>query len=126
MVFTLRFHGIERSVDLSDLPCPRLVRPLAAALASIGGDDGALRTWNPDFLQMVRHLRTLRRFRRTTSGASGAAGGAGGAAGAGGAGQFGLRDVAPQMLDGFARPVGPVRAGQFASLSEFLCNSYMD
>jgi hypothetical protein len=59
VVFTLRFRGIERSVDLSDLPCPRLVRPMAAALASIGGDDGVLRTWNPDFQQMVRHLRAF-------------------------------------------------------------------
>ena len=57
VVFTLTFGGVAKTVDLSDLPCPKLVRALAAALASIGGDSGTLRTWAPDFQQMVRHLR---------------------------------------------------------------------
>jgi len=44
VVFSLRFAGEERRYDLSDLPFPRLVRPLAQALAEIGGEDGAVRT----------------------------------------------------------------------------------
>ncbi len=57
IVFTLTFAGVPKTVDLSDLPCPRLVRPLAAALASIGGDTGTVRTWAPDVQQMVRYVR---------------------------------------------------------------------
>ena len=44
IVFTVAFGGTPVTVDLSDLPCPRLVRPLAAALASISGDHGTVRT----------------------------------------------------------------------------------
>jgi hypothetical protein len=87
VVFTLRFHGIERTVDLSDLPSPRLVRPMAAALASIGGDDGVLRTWSPDFGQMVRHLRAFVEFAASRVGDRAA--------------RFSLADLTPQMLDDF-------------------------
>ena len=49
VVFTVVFGGTGKVVDLSDLPCPRLVRPLAAALASISGDHGTVRTCRPGF-----------------------------------------------------------------------------
>ena len=87
MVFTLRFGGVERKADLSGLPCPQLVRPLAAALAAIGGDDGLVRTWSPDFLQMLRHLRVFARFAADRSGDP--------------AGPFGLADLRPELLDAF-------------------------
>lgn len=84
VVFSLSFGGMEKVVDLSDLACPLLVRPLAAALASIGGDTGTIRTWSPGFAQRVTHLRTFVTF---------AAGVLGPAAG--------LADVTPRLLDDF-------------------------
>ena len=62
VVFTVAFGGTAVTADLSDLPGPRLVRPLAAALASISGDDGPVRTFDPDFRQKVRHLRAFACF----------------------------------------------------------------
>ena len=85
VVFTVVFGGTAVTVDLSDLPCPRLVRPLAAALASIGGDDGPVRTLDPDFRQKVRHLRAFACF----------------AAGRLGTGDAGLGDVSPPLLEDF-------------------------
>ena len=87
VVFTLRFGGVERKADLSGLPCPQLVRPLAGALAAIGGDDGLVRTWSPDFCQMLRHLRVFARFAADRSGDP--------------AGPFGLADLRPELLDAF-------------------------
>lgn len=84
VVFSLSFGGAEKVVDLSDLAAPLLVRPLAAALASIGGDTGTIRTWSPGFAQRVTHLRTFVTF---------AAGVLGPAAG--------LADMTPQLLDDF-------------------------
>jgi len=88
VVFTVAFGGTAVTADLSDLPCPRLVRPLAAALASISGDHGTVRTCDPDFRQMVRHLRAFARFA---------------AAGleAGQAGAAGLGDVSAALLEDF-------------------------
>ena len=88
VVFTVVFGGIPVTVDLSDLPCPRLVRPLAAALASIGGDHGTVRTLNPDFRQKVRHLREFTGFAaaRLEAARPGAAG---------------LGDVPPGLLEDF-------------------------
>lgn len=85
VVFTVVFGGTAVTVDLSDLPCPRLVRPLAAALASIGGDDGPVRTLDPDFRQMIRHLRAFACF----------------AAGRLGTGDARLGDVSPPLLEDF-------------------------
>jgi hypothetical protein len=89
VVFAVRFGGIAHSFDLSDLPCPRLVRPLGAALASLGGDDGTVRTLSPDFRQMVRHLRDFVGF---------AAGFAGGGAPAG---RLGLAGLHPELLEAY-------------------------
>src|SRR6266571_3717557 len=88
VVFTVVFGGTGKVVDLSDLPCPRLVRPLAAALASISGDHGTVRACSPDFQQMVRHLRAFARFAATSLEA-----GHGGAAG--------LGEVSPALLEDF-------------------------
>jgi hypothetical protein len=85
IVFSLTFGGVEQTVDLSGLPCPQLVRPLAAALASIGGDTGTLRTWSPGFAQRVMHLRTFVTFAAGVLGRPGA----------------GLADVTPHLLDDF-------------------------
>lgn len=90
VVFALRFRGTERVVDLSGLPCPKLVRPLAAVLARIGGGDGTMRTWQPDFQQSARHLRAFAVFA------------AGWAADAGiPAGELGLAQVTPGLLEAF-------------------------
>jgi hypothetical protein len=85
VVFTARFGGIEQTFDLSDLPCPRLVRPLAAELASLGGDDGPVRTLSPDFQQMARHLRAFVEFAATQAGDE----------------RFGLEDLRPRLLEDF-------------------------
>jgi len=86
VVFTVVFGGTARRVDLSDAPCPRLVRPLAAALAGIGGDDGVVHRWRPDFQQMIRHLRAFAEFA---------------ASGAETPDRFGLADLTGRTLDGF-------------------------
>jgi hypothetical protein len=88
VVFTVAFGGSPVTTDLSDLPCPRLVRPLAAALASISGDDGTVRTFQPDFRQKVRHLREFAAF------AAGQLAGSHGTA-------AGLGDLKPELLEDF-------------------------
>jgi hypothetical protein len=88
-VFVLRFDGVEQGVDLSDLPCPRLVRPLAAALASIGGDDGEVHTLSPDFRQMVRHLRDFAGFAAAWDGCEVPAE------------RLGLAELSPELLDDY-------------------------
>ncbi len=89
VVFTLSFGGVAHHFDLSELPCPRLVRPLGAALVSIGGDDGTVRTLSPDFSQMVRHVRDFVGF------VSGFAGDRVPA------GRFGLADLGPEALNAY-------------------------
>lgn len=84
VVFSLTFEGRARIIDLSDLPCPRLVRALAGALAGIGGQDGTVREW-PGFAGMVKHLRAFVTFA---------------AAGPDGS-DLGLGDVGPELLEAF-------------------------
>jgi hypothetical protein len=84
VVFSLVFDGRARIIDLSDLPCPRLVRALAGALAGIGGQDGTVREW-PGFAGMVKHLRAFVTF----------------AAAATLDGDLGLGDVEPDLLEAF-------------------------
>lgn len=91
IVFSLVFSGRARVIDLSDLPCPRLVRAMAAELAGIGGRDGTVREWT-GFAQMVRHLRAFVLFVA--------------AAKAGSAGELGLDDLEPELLAGFEAHVG--------------------
>jgi hypothetical protein len=88
VVFTVAFGGTPVTTDLSDLPCPRLVRPLAAALAAISGDHGMVRTLSPDFRQKVRHLREFASF-------------AAGRLGAAHAGAAGLGDLTAELLEDF-------------------------
>lgn len=61
LVVSLAFDGRQHRVDLSDLPCPRLVRALARELAGIGGQDGTVRQWE-GVRQMTRHLRAFVEF----------------------------------------------------------------
>jgi hypothetical protein len=61
LVFWLRFDGHQVRYDLSDLPCPRLVRPLAQALAELGGEDGARRT-RAGFGTILRAVRDFVTF----------------------------------------------------------------
>ena len=88
VVFTVAFGGTPVTTDLSDLPCPRLVRPLAAALAAISGDHGAVRTLSPDFRQKVRHLREFASFVAGRLGAAHAA-------------AAGLGDLTAELLEDF-------------------------
>jgi len=43
IVFTVRFGAEDQHYDLSDLPCPRLVRHLARVVRDIAGEDGSQR-----------------------------------------------------------------------------------
>lgn len=84
LVLSLIFDGRQRRVDLSDLPCPRLVRALARELAGIGGQDGTVREWD-GFRQMVRHLRAFVEFAAVAE--------------PGRPGELGVDDLEPELLD---------------------------
>lgn len=84
VVFSLVFDQQPRRIDLSDSPCPCLVRPLALALAGIAGQDGTVREWS-GFQHMLRHLRAFLEFTA--------------AAEAGQADNLGLGDVEPELLE---------------------------
>jgi hypothetical protein len=86
VVFSLDFDRQCHVIDLSDLPCPRLVRAMAAQLASIGGRDGTVRGW-PGFSQMVTHLRSFVVFAA--------------AAEPGVADELGLDGLQPELLEAF-------------------------
>lgn len=58
LVFSARIDGRDITVDLSDLPCPRLVRPLAEVLRDRAGGGGRSRSAEA-FLAMVRAVRTF-------------------------------------------------------------------
>lgn len=105
IVFVLTFEGVARTIDLSDLACPRLVRPLAAALASIGGDDATVRRWSPGFQRMVRHLRTFVTYAAASTPA--------------GAAELDLAGVTPALLDGFEADLS-ARHGRGAQLAQSL------
>ena len=86
IVFSVIFDGRARVIDLSDLPCPRLVRSMAAQLATIGGQDGTVREW-AGFNQMVGQLRSFVAFVAETEPT--------------GAEQFDLGDLEPELLEAF-------------------------
>jgi hypothetical protein len=86
VVFSLPFDGREVTFDLSDLPCPRLVRVLARGLCEIGGDDGARRTVT-GFSLFVAAVRDFAAFT--------------GAAETSRAERFDLEDLEPELLDAF-------------------------
>lgn len=85
VVFTIRLGGEDHQVDLSDLPCPRLVRRLAEALTTIAGEDGTQRSLRT--LRMT--LSGIRRFVTFVAGQRPDARG------------FDLPDLAPGMLDAY-------------------------
>lgn len=84
LVVSLVFDGRQHRVDLSDLPCPRLVRALARELAGIGGQDGTVRQWE-GVRQMTRHLRAFVEFVA--------------AAESGRADELGVDGLEPELLD---------------------------
>lgn len=84
VVFTLVFDGRPRHIDLSDVACPRLVRPLARELADIGGQNGTVREWS-GFAQMARHLRAFLGFVAAAEPEQAA--------------ELGLDDLEPELLD---------------------------
>jgi hypothetical protein len=86
VVFSLAFDGRSRVVDLSGLPCQRLVRTMAAQLARIGGQDGTVREWG-GFRQMLGHLRAFATFIASTEPARAA--------------RLGLEDLEPGLLESF-------------------------
>jgi len=86
VVFSRVFDGREHVIDLSDLPCPRLVRPLARELACIGGQDGTVREWS-GFTKMVKHLRAFAMFAAAAEPAR--------------TGDLGLDDLEPELLGAF-------------------------
>ncbi|OKI26628.1 hypothetical protein A6A28_16795 [Streptomyces sp. CB03578] len=86
VVFSLRFDAEEVHYDFSQAPCPRLMRPLAAALSQLGGDDGPLRRRN-DFGQKARAIRLFVDFVAAAEPEQ--------------ATEFGLDDLEPELLDAF-------------------------
>lgn len=86
VVFSVRFDGREHHYDLSDLPCPRLVRHLARALTAVAGEGGTQRT------QGSLHL-TVGWVRRLVCFAA--------AANPDSAADFDLADLTPQLLEDF-------------------------
>lgn len=86
VVFSVRFNGIERQVDLSGLPCPRLVRPLARTLTELGGEDSSLGSWEA-FRRFVTDVRTFVTFVARVESDR--------------ADQFDLDDLEPALLDAF-------------------------
>ncbi|MFD1540187.1 hypothetical protein [Nonomuraea guangzhouensis] len=72
--------------DLSDLPCPRLVRHLARALAGIAGDTGSQRSHRTT----EDSLRAVRSFVQFVAAVNPAT-----------AGEFGLEDLTPELLEGY-------------------------
>jgi hypothetical protein len=88
VVFTVRFGGNEHRVNLSDLPCPRLVRRLAQGLSGIGGDEGSLHT--PSNVQtLVSHASDFVAFVAATVADSGD--------------RFDVVDLRREHLDAFER-----------------------
>ena len=86
VVFTVQLSGRNHVVDLSDLPCPRLVRGLAKALSRTAGDEGTQRT--PRTVNLI--VGRVRRFVEFVA-----------ATNADAAGSISLADVTPQLLDAY-------------------------
>ena len=97
VIFAVAFRDGTRTIDWSDLPCPKLVRPLAGALRDMGGEDGAIRHW-PSFQSAAGFVRDFVRM---------VAAGAGPAADA-----FTLADLTAGHLDAFEQTlIGRYREG---------------
>jgi hypothetical protein len=86
VIFTARFDGEDVRFDLSDLPCPRLVRPLAQALTEIGGEENSVRT-RAAFTVIVSAVRDFVAFAVSALGDR--------------AGELSLEDLEPELLDAF-------------------------
>lgn len=88
LVFTVRFNDRDVRYDLSDLPCPRLVRPLAWVLTDIGGEDNPVRT-RSRFTVIVSAVRAFVTFAATMHPDR--------------VRELGLEHLEPELLDGFER-----------------------
>lgn len=86
VAFSLQFGGNDIHYDLSHLPCPRLIRPLAQELSQIGGDDGTM-GGKDAFRDAIRAVRLFAEFVA--------------AAEPGQADDFALDDIEPELLDAF-------------------------
>lgn len=86
VVFTLEFAGKSERFDLSDLPCPRLTRSLARALAEIGGDGGT-RRYLDGYKQVIACVSRFVRFIAHAEQECG--------------GEFDIDDLEPMMLNAF-------------------------
>jgi hypothetical protein len=86
VVFSVRLGGVDHHIDLSDLPCPRLVRRLAQALTTFAGEDGTQRSPRTVHATAAR----IRDFVTFIAAAETA-----------GAGGFGLEDLTPGLLDAY-------------------------
>ncbi|MFE2430969.1 hypothetical protein ACFXJ5_30035 [Streptomyces sp. NPDC059373] len=86
VVFAVDLDGTPEHIDLSELPCPRLTRALAGALADVISSPGTMRDRNG-----VRYVvRRIREFVEFTAAALPAA-----------AADLRLGDLAPDLLDAF-------------------------
>ncbi|OII65212.1 hypothetical protein BJP40_17700 [Streptomyces sp. CC53] len=86
VIFTVDLNGSPESIDLSGLPCPRLTRALASALAEVVSAPGTLRDRNG-----VRYVvKRIREFVEFTA-----------AALPGSASDLRLSDLEPDLLDAF-------------------------
>ena len=86
LVFSVRCDGKDYPFDLSDLPCPRLVRHLAAALIGIAGENGSQRA-----VKSVQHsVGYIRAFATFI-----------GAVESHAARDFDLEDLTPDLLEAF-------------------------
>ncbi|MEV8568167.1 hypothetical protein AB0436_21750 [Streptomyces sp. NPDC051322] len=86
VVFAVDLDGTPEHIDLSELPCPRLTRALAGALADVISSPGTMRDRNG-----VRYVvRRIREFVEFTAAALPAA-----------AADLHLGDLAPDLLDAF-------------------------
>lgn len=90
IAFSARFDdGIERDFDLSHLPCPRLVRHLARAVASIAGSEAKQGNYDST-LNTVRYVEQFVGFiTRVEEDAE----------------TFDLQDVTPELLEAYERQV---------------------
>ncbi|NRQ33908.1 hypothetical protein HII36_18910 [Nonomuraea sp. NN258] len=86
IVFSARFRGQEATFDLSDLPCPRLVRHLAWALSGIAGDTGSQRS-EATVKDSVRAVRSFAEFVAAAHSST--------------AEKFDLEDLTPALLEGY-------------------------
>ncbi|MGW2822283.1 hypothetical protein ACWC24_14925 [Streptomyces sp. NPDC001443] len=86
MIFTVDLHGSPENIDMSGLPCPRLVRALANALVDVISSPGTLRD-RSGVRYVVKRIREFVEFTATVL--------------PGSAADLRLSDLEPDLLDAF-------------------------